>query len=232
VPARIAAFRGVVETGIGARVTGTERIDGTGVRAPASGQGGADCMAWDGPLDSLGVGSLVPLAGVSFPRGAPALGLLGPDTMLARVSVQVDGTGTPAPVRGASGCVAGLPWNWGDPRVEAGRCGRLRVVRAASGDLVVDGGVGQGLVVVGGDLTLQNGADLRGVVLVGGTLSLEGGARLEGLVRAAGGVALSPDSHIVGSACWAALALDAAREVVGAPILNPGAEPALALPPG
>ena len=57
------------------------------------------------------------------------------------------------------------------------------VVIVIGGSLRVDGRVRDGLVVVGGDVALGPGADVRGdVVLVGGQLTRENGATLRGSV--------------------------------------------------
>src|SRR5688500_282124 len=52
------------------------------------------------------------------------------------------------------------------------------------GSLTVDGGVRDGVVVVGGDLHLSSTADVRGeIVLVGGQLTRDAGARQTGSVN-------------------------------------------------
>jgi hypothetical protein len=71
--------------------------------------------------------------------------------------------------------------------------------------------VGQALLVVDGDLTLDAGARLYGMVVVAGALRLTGGSTFAGLALAAGGIDLGAASTLRGSACWAVLALSAAR---------------------
>ena len=64
-----------------------------------------------------------------------------------------------------------------------------------------------GLLVVGGDLNLGDGAQFYGVALVGGDLSLEGNGRLAGLARIRGAVTLADNAQILGSPCAALWAL-------------------------
>lgn len=60
--------------------------------------------------------------------------------------------------------------------------------------------------MVGGDLEMVGGRH-EGVVLVGGALTLRDGAQIFGVVRAGSGVAIGPASRVVGSGCRALLAL-------------------------
>jgi hypothetical protein len=77
--------------------------------------------------------------------------------------------------------------NWGEPtRSNGGACtGYFPLVHAPS-DLVIDGGRGQGLLLVDGDLTLQGGFEFFGALLVRGALrGGPGGARITGTVSMA-----------------------------------------------
>lgn len=111
---------------------------------------------------------------------------------------------TPAPNAVAGRCVTSDPANWGDPS-GSGACAAHRPLVAAAGDLVVSGGVGQGTLIVPGDLTLEAGAHFFGVVLVGGSLRVLGGSGIVGVVRSGSDVFVSQAS-ITGSACPAMLA--------------------------
>ena len=77
--------------------------------------------------------------------------------------------------------------NWGEPtRWNSGVCMSYYPVIHAPGDLIVDGGRGQGLLLVDGDLTLQGGFEFVGAVLVRGAVrSGPGGARITGTVAMA-----------------------------------------------
>lgn len=98
------------------------------------------------------------------------------------------------------------------------------MTKATDGDLVVEGGQGQGIVVVQGDLTLTDSTRFYGLLLAGGTLRLENGAEVTGLVRAGGGADLASGTRIEGSACWALLALEGAAGVLDRPVALGGSE--------
>jgi hypothetical protein len=103
----------------------------------------------------------------------------------ARVSVRVTGA---TPRVSDEECDTTAPDNWGEPnRWLGGPCtGYYPVIHAAS-DLVVDGGRGQGVLVVDGNLTLQGGFEFTGAVLVRGALrGGPGGGRITGMASVAG----------------------------------------------
>ncbi len=81
-------------------------------------------------------------------------------------------------------CHAAEPRNWGDPTAESG-CGSYRPVVYVAGDLTVLGGLGQGVLLVGGDLDIRGGFWFEGLILVAGSLRATVGApRIEGAVQA------------------------------------------------
>ncbi len=98
------------------------------------------------------------------------------------------------PVGTASTCDSTARGNWGDPAslpMVAG-CADYLPVTLAAGDLRINGGSGQGILMVQGDLIVEGGFQFRGVLLVRGTLSLIGlGGRFLGGVKASS-VALQP----------------------------------------
>jgi hypothetical protein len=102
----------------------------------------------------------------------------------ARTTTRVSGI---APRSTDEECDTTDPDNWGEPaRSNGGVCTSYYPVIHAPGDLIIDGGRGQGLLLVEGDLTLQGGFEFFGVVLVrGGLLSGPGGARVTGTVSIA-----------------------------------------------
>ena len=103
----------------------------------------------------------------------------------SRVTVRVTGA---APRVSGEECDTATPDNWGEPnRWMGGPCtGYYPVIHAAS-DLVIDGGRGQGVLVVDGNLTVQGGAEFTGVVLVrGAVLDGPGGGRITGALAIAG----------------------------------------------
>src|SRR5690606_10202024 len=84
--------------------------------------------------------------------GLPGLGRLAHDSLLARIPPRAGGTVTPAPVVQEGRCVQDAPASWGSPSDPEGPCGGHRPSLAIDGDLVLDGGEGQGLLLVTGDL--------------------------------------------------------------------------------
>ena len=107
----------------------------------------------------------------------------------------------------AIGCRVDDSMNWGDPYSQASGCGAYLPVVYAPGDLVVIGGIGQGVLLVAGDLTLRAGFTYRGLVLVAGDLALIGagtgvvGAVQVGSERSGGAVAMEGRSAIEYSGC-------------------------------
>lgn len=113
---------------------------------------------------------------------------------------------TPRPLTSGAACVTEDTQNWGDPADPEGACGLHFPVVHVPGDLAVRGGVGQGVLVVDGDLDLEGEFDFRGVVLVGGELRTgAGGAAVAGAVQvgaaSGGGVTLGSGTLISHSPC-------------------------------
>lgn len=214
---RIGAFRGVVEIGPNTSAAGLSRV-WSEQRSPTDPRPSAQtCARWARARDSLGIAPILPPMAVVDTAGGrePTFGPLDVTDLLQVADHRVAGTGTPGPGVGASGCLKSEPWNWGDPDDPPGACRELAPVIGAAGSLRVEGGRGQGVLVVAGDLTLTAGARFYGVALVGGALTVTGGARLTGLARAAGGLTVDPSSEVDGSACWAFQALSRTRTVMG-----------------
>jgi hypothetical protein len=111
---------------------------------------------------------------------------------LATTSVALRVTGA-APRDGDEECDTTHPLNWGEPvRSNGGACTSYFPVIHAPGDLVVDGGRGQGVLIVDGDLTLTGGLEFYGAILVRGALrSGTGGAHVTGTVWVAAQTATS-----------------------------------------
>ena len=107
---------------------------------------------------------------------------------------EVGSPGTLAPVGTATICDAASPDNWGEPRrpaAVAGCAGYYPIIYAA-GNLRISGGVGQGLLLVAGDLEISGGAEFYGLVVVRGTLRMTGtGGHVVGGVEA-GAADLAP----------------------------------------
>lgn len=218
--ARAVDLRAAVEVGPSAPVT---------VLGVVAGAGPTDegeelrrlCRPWRRALDSLGAPTVPPAALETLGWEGGELGLLTLEGLRARIPVEVEGSGTPGPPLPGGRCGGGA-WSWGDPGGGSGPCADRWVTRRGPGDLVVDGGVGQGLLAVEGDLTFASGAHFRGLVLVGGALVLRDGAVLEGMARVRGGLAVDATSRVRGSRCPALRALAEAAPPISRPLLPAG----------
>lgn len=118
----------------------------------------------------------------------------------------------PRPTIGLEGtCDVADPDNFGDPFGLLGAsspCREHAPLVFMAGDARLTGGVGQGLLVVDGDLSLENDARFDGIVMVRGTVRLGGAARIDGVVIA--GAAQLEDAGAIGwSACGVLRALHA-----------------------
>ena len=126
--------------------------------------------------------------------------------------------GVPGPLARDGACDTTRPSNWGDPS-GAGPCAGWLPIVHVPGDLAIVGGVGQGILLVDGDLDVSGGVQFAGAVIVAGTLSVgPGGALLSGGVRAAavvdGAGASNVTTPIVRSSCALRAALRAAGTLV------------------
>ena len=136
---------------------------------------------------------------------------------------------TPAPSTGGGSCLTSDPANWGDPNRTAptGACEGFFSVLHAPGDLHLAGGVGQGVLLVGGSLTLSGGARFAGLVIARGAVhSVGSGGRVDGAVMAAslGGATSSINAPltIVHSRCALRAAEQAAERALPIPFLGWG----------
>jgi len=221
--ARVADLAGVLQVDTGAVVIADGPVDGVGftrVEPPLTAEA---CARWAALIDSI-VAPFVPsVAWRAVAAGGPRLGLLAFDSLLARVEVPVLGGGSPAPVDRRGACEFAAPWNWGDPDRPTGPCGGHLALRSAAGDLRVEGGVGQGILIVDGDVSFADGARFYGVVVARGALRLEGGAQLTGAALAPGGAVVPAGTSVRGSACWVTRVLAAHRGTIGRAVLLDGA---------
>jgi hypothetical protein len=191
-----------------------------------------DCASWAAMLTAHYTQaplSAVALDGAAFDRqGLARLGLFDAADLLAGArpfDVVTASNGTPGPVERLGACATEEPWGWGDPDRPWRPCGTHLPLRVAPSDLAVVGGVGQGILLVDGDLTLAASARFYGLVLVTGTLRLEGGAALSGLGVARGGVEVDTSARVWASPCWAVRALTASRPALGGLVALEGVGP-------
>jgi hypothetical protein len=186
----------------------------------------ADCAPWLGELQAHYAASPLAAHGIAADTlGGPGLGLVAFGSLMAAAEVRVVGAGTPGPVESFGACAVDEAWSWGGRDHPGPPCGSHLPLRSAQGDLVVQGGVGQGVLVVDGDLTFTSGARYHGLVLVRGVLRLDGAATLQGMAIALEGAHVGAGSRIGASACWALRALDAQRAALGGLRAVPGVGP-------
>lgn len=128
---------------------------------------------------------------------------------------------TPAPAVSGGRCDRARADNWGDPS-GSGACATYAPLIWATGDLRLQGGAGQGVLLVDGDLVLEAGARFSGVVIaLDDVVSAGAGGTLLGAVLAADArVAAGDYSRLDGStlvqrsSCAAALALEWSARLV------------------
>jgi hypothetical protein len=131
---------------------------------------------------------------------------------------------TPSPVQAGAVCERSARDNWGEPgRPPAmAPCADYRPVILVPGNLTIEGGRGQGVLLVAGDLTLTGAAEFDGLVLVRGALRAFGaGGRIRGGVvvgNLGGGLAAS---LVGGLITYSSCALDAALRLAATARLVP-----------
>ena len=140
---------------------------------------------------------------------------------------QVSGTLTGVgPMTSGKSCQTSNLKNWGDPARAAtpGLCETYFPIIYAPGDLAINGNVGQGVLLVGGNLSIQGGFTFYGPVISRGTVKLTGtGNHINGSVLAANVIdstsssMLSGNSAIQYSSCANMTALQRTAMPVKAP---------------
>lgn len=187
-PSRVAAARGVVESGGGVRIE-----DGS--------------LTADGFLDDLPdvPGCAAERAGLAAARAAPR-----PQAPLTdSVAAPVPPLGLLAGARLLALAEPAVPCPDRDPLSPATACDWP--LARVDGDLNLSGRWVRGVVVVTRSVRLDDAARVDGVVIAGGDVTLDGGARIRGMVRAGGRVTLRGGGAILGAGCAAAAAFRAAR---------------------
>lgn len=102
-------------------------------------------------------------------------------TASAAATLPEGSTVSPAPVTDATGCVAGAS-NWGDLAEGdgAGACAAYAPVIVATGDLRIEGGEGQGALIVNGRLTIAGSFRYSGLIVASGGISTDGAVTITG----------------------------------------------------
>ncbi len=76
---------------------------------------------------------------------------------------------------GDGSCNTGDPNNWGDPLNPGSTCGSYFPIIYAPGNLTLNVGVGQGILLVDGDMFVQGVFEFYGIVIVRGSMRTAGG---------------------------------------------------------
>src|SRR5688500_18141037 len=199
-PAMIDAALSVTD---GARVTGTGAVVGTdSVEFLATCLGAAPL-----PIAGIAAPDTTRVIGTAGVTGAPAMvtgatvaqrlaslaSALAPDVVIPAGAIV-----TPSPVLTAGVCDTAVTTNWGDPA--GGACGAHLPVIRALGNLIVRGGVGQGILIVNGDVVFENGASFAGLVMPADDfVTGAGGGSVLGAVIAGDARRAAGDHTIIGS---------------------------------
>ena len=183
------------------KIGGSSFIDGNDTQ-PA---GWADCDSTVAPLAGLTVddSSLIDIQCTDCIDGSPLISIdttISDSSMttfgelnfddLAAMANKTIGTGPYngiGPVVDGSGeCSTSLLLNWGDPLDPTAACGNYFPILHAPNGTKLTGGVGQGILLVDGDLEIQGGFEFYGLVIITGVLNTAGtGGHINGGVMAA-----------------------------------------------
>lgn len=123
------------------------------------------------------------------------------NTLTAMASKIATG-GNPTPSALADGsCNTADPYNWGDPErlLPSGACNDYFPIIYAPGNLSLSGGTGQGILLIGGDLSVNGQFDFYGPVIIKGSLKQAGQAEFRGGLMAASAT-LGDPSQMTGNA--------------------------------
>lgn len=116
---------------------------------------------------------------------------------------QVSGTLTGVgPLASGKTCLTSNSKNWGDPARAStpGACETYFPIIYAPGDLAINGNVGQGVLLVGGNLSIQGGFTFYGPIISRGVVKLTGtGNHINGSVLAANVVDSTSSSSTTGN---------------------------------
>ena len=226
--ARFSAARGIVESGGPMQVEAGSVVDPSLIHETPAVWPEAFCDRFSPDVDALFISGLSPhgelhedpraelgrdvVSAPMEPR-LPSLGLLGHDALLEGADIGVSGTISPAPIDRLGRCAVPSPTNWGAPLDASDPCYAYKPVVGSEGSLIVNGGQGQGVLLIAGDAIFRSAARYYGLVMVAGDLEITEGSEIYGLVRVRGVVSLRGRSRIVGSACAVLSALDAAEQL-------------------
>jgi hypothetical protein len=117
-----------------------------------------------------------------------------------------------APVLSGGRCHVGESLNWGDPSRPKGSCADRFPAIEVAGDLHLKGGIGQGVLLVHGNLVMDSGAEFFGPVFVAGSARISGGTVVGGVL--AGGPVTLDRANVTYSKCVLVMASRALGRVL------------------
>jgi hypothetical protein len=90
-----------------------------------------------------------------------------------------------SPATVGTSCDLQSPTNWGDPGSAAAPCGGYLPVVTVDGDLTLGGGIGQGILLVNGDLRVTGPFTFHGIMIVKGAVDITAPTDVRGILAAA-----------------------------------------------
>ena len=95
------------------------------------------------------------------------------------------GTYTTSPATVGTSCDRQRSSNWGDPGGVIAPCGEYLPIVRVDGDLTLGGGIGQGILLVNGDLRITGPFTFHGMMIVKGAVDITAPADVSGILAAA-----------------------------------------------
>jgi hypothetical protein len=131
----------------------------------------------------------------------------------------------PSPAPSVSGgiCSTGVLNNWGAPTNSSNACHNHFPIIYTPGNMHISANsTGQGILLVGGDLSIQSQFEFYGPVVVMGVIDFQGGAEVHGSVFAYGGGSIGSTSSTAGNMGVQYSSCAIQRAVLGASGLSRG----------
>ena len=190
----VADSASVTGTGV---VIGTDSIEATGMCASLTSVTTAGVAAPDTTRIS-GISGITGIPPLLTDSSVPALVAALDAALLADIVLPDGAVVTPSPVVTGGVCDTTVSTNWGD--AGGGACARHFPVIRATGDVIVRGGTGQGILIAAGDVQFENGATFSGIVTPRDDfVTGSGGGSVLGVVIAGDARRGAGDHSVVGS---------------------------------
>ena len=182
------SFLPVAAVSVGGPVVLGDGVSISGVDVPPA--WGDSCPAPDSAIAGIAAESIVVTGSAALGGSPPQLVRPVPDQaefdrLWGRASLSLPGgTYSPAPATVGTACDLQTLTNWGDPGGSSLPCGDYLTVVRISGDVTLDGGVGQGILLVNGDLHITSGFTFHGIILVTGAVDVTAQTDVRGILAA------------------------------------------------